>query len=452
LLVTSSAYERRFPDFARYAWLVLGYTLFVILFGAWVRISGSGAGCGEHWPMCNGQVLPRSPTAKTVIEFTHRLTSGLLGPMVVTQLIWAWAGAGRRRGLGVLASLFFVLVIVEALLGRSLVVAELVGDNASVKRAVVVALHLGNTLLLMFAATATAWLGAGGAWPRLRSSFAGRGWLCWALFATALVSMMGAVTALGDTLFPVEPTLGAGLLAHIKDDLSQSAHFLVRLRVIHPMLATGLCLALLALSQRYGHTGRVAGRVSALLGACTGAQLLVGLVNIALGAPAWIQLLHLLLAQAVWISLVVLLLELARTGGGPAFAAADTSERAAPLNSDAADAANSQALADAANDAAEEQGDSVDASSPAVLPIEDSIDLHAFAPRDVLSVVDAYLEAAHEIGFTEVRLIHGRGTGFQRASVQRLLRTHPLVERFGDAPATRGGWGATLAWLKPPAE
>lgn len=82
-----------------------------------------------------------------------------------------------------------------------------------------------------------------------------------------------------------------------------------------------------------------------------------------------------------------------------------------------------------------------------VLEIEDSIDLHAFAPRDVLSVVEAYLEAAHEKGFEEVRLIHGRGKGYQRARVQQLLKTHPLVLRFSDAPPTRGGWGATLVWL-----
>jgi DNA-nicking Smr family endonuclease len=84
----------------------------------------------------------------------------------------------------------------------------------------------------------------------------------------------------------------------------------------------------------------------------------------------------------------------------------------------------------------------------AILEIEDHIDLHAFSPRDTLSVVESYLEAAQEKGFREVRLIHGRGTGFQRARVQELLAAHPLVERFADAPPSRGGWGATLVWLR----
>lgn len=84
----------------------------------------------------------------------------------------------------------------------------------------------------------------------------------------------------------------------------------------------------------------------------------------------------------------------------------------------------------------------------AVLEIEDSIDLHGFQPRDIPDVVLSYLDAAHEKGFREVRLIHGRGTGFQRSRVRQVLGEHPLVEGFRDAPATRGGWGATLVWLR----
>lgn len=82
------------------------------------------------------------------------------------------------------------------------------------------------------------------------------------------------------------------------------------------------------------------------------------------------------------------------------------------------------------------------------VPIEDSIDLHTFAPRDVVSVVDEYLREARRAGFTEVRVIHGRGKGVQRAAVRRLLASHPDVVSFGDAPASRGGWGATVVELR----
>lgn len=87
-------------------------------------------------------------------------------------------------------------------------------------------------------------------------------------------------------------------------------------------------------------------------------------------------------------------------------------------------------------------------SEPIELPLEDSIDLHAFAPKDIPDVVESYLEGAAEKGFGEVRLIHGRGIGVQRARVQSLLAKHPLVVSYRDAPGERGGWGATIAWLK----
>lgn len=90
-----------------------------------------------------------------------------------------------------------------------------------------------------------------------------------------------------------------------------------------------------------------------------------------------------------------------------------------------------------------------DPEAPGVLPIEDSIDLHGFQPRDIPSVVEEYTRAAAERGFREVRLIHGRGTGFQRRRVREVLATLVWVERFADAPPTRGGWGATLVWLSP---
>jgi DNA-nicking Smr family endonuclease len=89
---------------------------------------------------------------------------------------------------------------------------------------------------------------------------------------------------------------------------------------------------------------------------------------------------------------------------------------------------------------------------PVVVPIEDAIDLHHFAPREILEVVDAYLDAALEKGLREVRLIHGRGKGVQRARVQSFLDCDPRVARWQEAPPGRGGWGATLAWLQQPVE
>ena len=94
-------------------------------------------------------------------------------------------------------------------------------------------------------------------------------------------------------------------------------------------------------------------------------------------------------------------------------------------------------------------GDDPDAGdSPVVLPIEETIDLHSFAPGDIPSVVREYLDACVSQGFREVRVIHGRGTGTQRAIVQSVLARHPAVESFADAPPERGGWGATVVILR----
>jgi dsDNA-specific endonuclease/ATPase MutS2 len=90
-----------------------------------------------------------------------------------------------------------------------------------------------------------------------------------------------------------------------------------------------------------------------------------------------------------------------------------------------------------------------DQPAPAAIEIEDVIDLHGFQPRDIPSVVEEYVLAAAQKGYREVRLIHGRGTGFQRSRVREVLAANDLVERFADAPPQRGGWGATSVWLRP---
>jgi dsDNA-specific endonuclease/ATPase MutS2 len=102
---------------------------------------------------------------------------------------------------------------------------------------------------------------------------------------------------------------------------------------------------------------------------------------------------------------------------------------------------------DLEGDGQPDEEDDYDPEQPIEIPVEDSIDLHSFPPRDVPDIVNAYLDEASEKGFTEVRLIHGRGIGVQRDRVQKLLARHPLVSGFHDAPPDRGGWGATIAYI-----
>jgi heme A synthase len=295
--------------FARFAWGVLAYNLLVILWGAFVRASGSGAGCGAHWPDCNGEVIPRAESLETAIELTHRLTSGVALLLVVAQVVWAFRAFPRgdlaRRATG--AAMF--LMLTEAGLGAALVLLEHVGTDARIGRAGWMALHLVNTFLLVAALTLSAWWASGGRGlegraPARLDPGGGVGMLLGIGGLALLVTgMAGAVTALGDTLFPAS-SLAEGLAA----DLSPTAHFLVRLRVIHPVVATLSFLYLLMMAAQLVslRPDPVVRRAAIALATAMAVQMAAGLLNLALLAPVWMQLVHLLLADLAWIALVLL--------------------------------------------------------------------------------------------------------------------------------------------------
>lgn len=290
---------------AKLAWIVVAWNLVVILWGAFVRATGSGAGCGQHWPLCNGVALPRDPTVETLIEFTHRATSGLalLALLALVVAVWRSRPAGHPARLAAGWSMAFMLT--EAGVGAGLVLFELVADNRSMARALFMAVHLANTFLLLGAMTLTArWLEdrPGGL------SVTGRGGRAAILGALTIgllvVGVSGAVAALGDTLFP------ATSLSHaLAQDLSPTSHALLRLRVIHPTLATIVALALIVVAPRLPIDGEAApsgfgpGTRVALL---AGLQTILGAVNVLLLAPVWLQLVHLLVADLLWIALVLL--------------------------------------------------------------------------------------------------------------------------------------------------
>ena len=298
-------------NFARYAWFVLAFLLLVILWGAFVRATGSGAGCGSHWPLCNGVVIPRAAEVETLIEFTHRISSALSGVLVLALLFWAFRLYPRGHIVRRAAVFSTVFIITEGAVGAGLVLFEWVAGNQSVARAVSMAVHLVNTFLLLAAVALTAWW-AGAATGegesgdfRLRLRGQGRsGWLLLGgLALMLLLGASGAVTALGDTLFP------AGSLAEgISQDFLPTAHFLVRLRIYHPILAvlTGIYLFLAGpriAAARPGMGALVFSRATQII---VIAQIVAGFVNVLLNVPIWMQLVHLLLADLLWIAVVLL--------------------------------------------------------------------------------------------------------------------------------------------------
>jgi heme A synthase len=291
----------RFPRYATYAWGVLAFNLLVILWGAIVRASGSGAGCGSHWPLCNGEVLPRAPAVATLIEFGHRLSSGLALVLIGGLVAGAWRGYPRghvvRRG----AALAAFFIVSEALIGAGLVLLEHVAGDTSMARGYWVGGHLINTFLLTGALTLTAWWASGGLPLRLRGQAALGAVLIVALLAVLMLGVSGAVTALGDTLFPVASRAEGTALT-----FSDSAHIFVRLRIWHPALAVAVGLWV-GMAACLAVRARPAVRPLALaLVGLYAAQLGLGIVNVELLAPIGMQIAHLLLSDLVWIALVLL--------------------------------------------------------------------------------------------------------------------------------------------------
>jgi heme A synthase len=287
--------------FARYAWAVLAYNLGVVLWGAFVRATGSGAGCGNHWPLCNGTVMQHSASAATIIEFTHRVTSGLDLALVALLVVWAFRRFPRQHPVRLGATLSALFLITEALIGAALVLLQHVAKNASVSRAYSLSTHLINTLTLLACLTLTAW------WSTERPAAKGvtsasRVWMAGvSLASVAVLGVSGAIAALGDTLFPAS-SLAAGLA----QDLDPAANIFLRLRLLHPVMAAavGAWLLFYAVSSA-SRRPDVGGRAWSLV-ALLGAQIVAGVVNLLLLAPVWMQIVHLLLADLLWIALVLL--------------------------------------------------------------------------------------------------------------------------------------------------
>jgi heme A synthase len=277
------------------------------LFGAWVRITGSGAGCGSHWPTCRGAILPRNPTTETIIEWSHRATSGILGLSIVALVAWGFVRFPRRSRVRAAVIVTLAMTFVEAGIGAGLVLKGLVARDQSVGRAIVIALHLISTFTLTAACALAAWW-SGRIDESSRSQPRKPAWqLVASLAAVLVVSIAGAITALGDTLFPIIPTEQEGLFSGVVAGLDPAAHFLVRLRVLHPILSVIVAGALVALPNYVGaeRLGADATRFIGILRLAVFAQLVVGSANILLGAPGWIQLVHLLVAQSIWLLLVL---------------------------------------------------------------------------------------------------------------------------------------------------
>ncbi len=286
---------------ARFAWATLCFNVAVVLWGAFVRATGSGAGCGNRWPSCGGSVLGTSANAQTIVEFTHRMTSGVALLMVAILVLWCWRATSKGHWARYSALLAAAVLVNEALLGAALVLLGHVAQDQSAGRILFLGLHFGNTLLLlaMLALTA-AWLQRGTERFALIKNRTEVSAVAAGLLAVLAIGTTGTVAALGDTVFPAT-SLHASLLQDFTSDSPALLHF----RLLHPLLAViagayVIWVALKSSSRRIWHS-----RPSVALIILLFTEIGIGLLNVLLLAPVWLQILHMLVAETIWISLVL---------------------------------------------------------------------------------------------------------------------------------------------------
>ena len=309
-VTTNAAPATRPPgSLRRFAWGVLAYNVAVIVWGSAVRATSSGAGCGDHWPLCNGTLVQHHPAIATLIEFAHRATSGIDLVCVLALFFWTFAATPRSHLARACAVAVLVLTFTEALLGALLVLLGHTAQGRSPARAVYLALHLTNTLLLLAALTLTAHFLS-------RHAGAMRGTLLIraprlalaSLIVTLIVGVTGSLAALGDTLYPAH-----NLLTALTQDFSSSSAWLLKIRWLHPalsLIAAVLIVWLAIRTLRIQTSGPSHPQPDRSL--ATGVllllvlQVLLGIADVAFLAPTWLQMSHLLGADLLWITLVLL--------------------------------------------------------------------------------------------------------------------------------------------------
>jgi heme A synthase len=296
--------ETKLSTFARYAWFVLAYNVVVILWGVFLRASKSGDGCGQHWLTCHGEIIPSAPEIKTVIEFSHRVTSGLAFIAVLILLIWAFRKFKKGHSVRKAAVVSFIFIVTEALVGAGLVLTGNTAETLTAARPFWMMGHLTNTFILLAFLSLTAWFASGGRRFDFKTEPRVLLFLALAIAGIFLVGVTGSIAALSNMLFPSE-SLAEGLAK----DFSATSHILVRLRVSHPILsiAVGVYLAFLAgwLKAQAKENLPVA-RLSNALTVLILLQFASGALTIFTGAPIVMQLVHLFLADAVWIVFILL--------------------------------------------------------------------------------------------------------------------------------------------------
>ena len=301
--------ETKLDRFAKFAWFVLGWNIVVILWGVFLRASKSGDGCGQHWLTCQGEVIPSAPELKTIIEFSHRVTSSMAGVFLIVLFVWAfwrWRQGNSKPTRRVVTAAFFslVFVIIEGLLGAGLVLTGNTAENLTPERPLWMAAHLINTFILLAFMTLTARYASGGRPIYFQGEQKHLAAIVIGIAAIFLVGISGSVAALSSMIFP-SGTIAEGMAM----DFSPTSNMLLRLRLLHPITAILSSVFLIFLTgwlARQTGNQRSVTRWSNILAILILCQIAFGAATLLTLAPIVMQLGHLFFADAIWISFVML--------------------------------------------------------------------------------------------------------------------------------------------------
>lgn len=263
--------EKKTQKFLLVFWI---YTLIVIFWGAWVRISHSGDGCGDHWPLCQAEFIPDLTQKKTFIEYFHRLMTGAYG--IIVLLIFLKLRKHTRNLVRKLNTWLLVLMITEALIGALLVKLSLVTVNDSYMRLLFMILHQFNSFML----TGVTYL----LFKAINPEFKFEPSKKLLLFLT--VSVSGAIAALSVTLFP-----SISLLQGIIDDFSHDSHIFIKLRVVHPFLASTIMTGFMIWLFMKNQTRFALEILFAMF---------IGVITLITLSPVALKIAHLGLAHVLW--------------------------------------------------------------------------------------------------------------------------------------------------------
>ena len=268
-----------------FLWL---YSILIIIWGAWVRISKSGDGCGTSWPLCNDTIIPDTGNIHTLIELTHRLSTGVYGVLVILLVIWTFKLFPITHAVRKIALFVLSLTILEALIGAKLVLFGLVGENTGIYRIIVMSLHQVTSVLLTGSIAKAYYVTTLAPENKINSPYL----ISILKIMFLLIIATGGVAALSNTVFP-----SSSILEGLMTDLNPTSHILLKLRIIHPVLALLLTFTMIFILLRlYKDDPKYVVRLST----CIIVGVTIGIITLVTLSPVYMKLIHLTVAHIIW--------------------------------------------------------------------------------------------------------------------------------------------------------